>query len=77
MLHLLVWVGLYILFQLVTNNRLKECLKVLKVLPVPFPQHTSSKNRLSQKFLATMEKHSSSKIQCYCIIISTGLKEAR
>ena len=31
--HSLVWVGLYILFQLVTNNR--------KVLPDPLPPHTS------------------------------------
>ena len=36
-----VWVGLYIVFQLVTNNRSKEYLKVVKVLPGPLPQHTS------------------------------------
>ena len=37
----MVWVGLYILFQLVTNNRSKEYLKVVKVLPGPLPQHIS------------------------------------
>ena len=36
----LIWVELYIFFQLVTKNRLKECLKVLKILPDPLPQHT-------------------------------------
>src|SRR5574337_109496 len=30
----------YILFQSVTNNRSKECLKVVNVLPDPLPQHT-------------------------------------
>ena len=34
--HSLVGIGLYIL-QLVTNNRLKECFKVLKVLLDPLP----------------------------------------
>ena len=38
----LVWVGLYTIFQLVTNNR--------KVLPDPLPQHSFQDNRISQKY---------------------------
>ena len=38
----LVWVGLYTIFQLVTNNR--------KVLPDPLPQHSFQDNRMGQKY---------------------------
>ena len=39
--HSLVWVWLYILFQLVTGKRLKEYLEVFNVFIDPVPQHTS------------------------------------
>ena len=35
--HLLIGMGFYILYQLVSNSRLKECFKVLKVLLDPLP----------------------------------------
>ena len=47
--HSLVLSKLYVLFQLVTNSR--------EIFPDPFPQHTSSDNRISQKFLVRKEKH--------------------
>ena len=73
--HSLVWVGLYILFQLVTNNRSKEYLKVVKVLPDPLPQHTSEDNRIIRRFLLRKRNMYSSKKYCCYIIISTELKE--
>ena len=70
----------YMLFQLVTNNRPKEYLKVIKKLPDQLPKYTSCDNirrRLARKneFLLRRRNVSSSKILCCYIIIRTELKE--
>ena len=69
----------YTIFQLITNNRPKEYLKVIKELPDQLPKHTSCDNisrRLARKneFLLRRNVYSS-KILCCYIIIRTELKE--
>ena len=71
--HSLAGVGLYILFQLVTNNRSKEYLKVIKVLPDSCPQHKITE--LVRRFLIRRRNIFLGKIHFCYVIISTELKE--
>ena len=70
----LVLAGSYILFQLVINNKSKECLKAVKVLPDQLPQYMHFKiTGLVRNFLR--RNMSLSRIHCCYIIIGTEFKE--